>query len=181
MQTYQEQEALTGKMPYEGISDNRILILVAVEKKIPSRPDVSMSDGLWDLLNLCWAHEPTERPEITHVRDSLQTLFWPSSDTGSIEGSASHSTSSEHKPDVIRKSGNAHSTPSLGTTPATPVTPPNLLNLRFQEIMRQREAELELRRCRSHSSFVSTYMVASSRKNSFCAHPFATSDRLARS
>lgn len=66
---------MTGKVPFEGSSDNRILILVAVERRVPPRPDTGMSDDLWEILNACWAREPSRRPEITTVKDRFQTLL----------------------------------------------------------------------------------------------------------
>lgn len=76
-------EVMTGKVPFEGIGDNRVMFLVA-SGKIPPRPDFGMQDELWRLLTQCWTQEPTGRPEITSIRDHLQALFQPPLNAPSI-------------------------------------------------------------------------------------------------
>lgn len=71
-------EALTGKEPYEGISEAQVLSLV-MRKKVPPPPD-EISDGLWELLNSCWAPDPAKRPNIVTVANRLGALF-PSTST----------------------------------------------------------------------------------------------------
>lgn len=61
-------------MPFEGISDGQALVLVAIEKKVPTRPDIGMPDDLWDLLNSCWIRKPFKRPEITSVKKKLKVV-----------------------------------------------------------------------------------------------------------
>lgn len=63
-------------MPYHWASDAPVLNLVLVKKKLPPRPD-GISDGIWELLNLCWAQVPSERPNMKHVGDRLEALFLP--------------------------------------------------------------------------------------------------------
>lgn len=77
-----EKETLTSKVPYDGMNDNQVLILVAVKEKVPPRPDIdACDDNLWDLLNWCWTREPSKRPKITMIQNRLQILFWPPTDT----------------------------------------------------------------------------------------------------
>lgn len=71
------KETFTGKVPFEGINERRVSMLVAYEKRIPPRPDLGMSDGLWGLLNSCWTQAPSERPKITGVASRLKTLSLP--------------------------------------------------------------------------------------------------------
>lgn len=67
-------ETLTGRVPYEEVSERRVLVSVLIKKQVPPRPD-RISDGLWELLNSCWARVPSERPRITSVGNRLQALL----------------------------------------------------------------------------------------------------------
>lgn len=86
-------ETFTGKVPFEGINERRVSMLVAYEKRIPPRPDLGMSDGLWGLLNSCWTQAPSERPKITGVASRLKTLSLPPSIEGIIAVFARHGCS----------------------------------------------------------------------------------------
>ncbi|KAF8593367.1 kinase-like protein [Ceratobasidium sp. AG-I] len=55
-------EALTRRVPFEKLSEFRVLYLVTVGKSRPSRPAIQVSDTLWKLLEACWAETPSERP-----------------------------------------------------------------------------------------------------------------------
>lgn len=68
-------EVMTGKIPFEGTPERRVVYLVAVEQKHPPRPDVGLDDDLWEVLNLCWTPSPLQRPSITDVSDHLQTMY----------------------------------------------------------------------------------------------------------
>lgn len=73
------KEILTGKIPFDGISDNRVICLVAYEQKVPTRPAIDISDNLWDLLNCCWIRDPSKRPGIARVGTGLKSLSPPTS------------------------------------------------------------------------------------------------------
>lgn len=66
---------MTGKVPFEGTGDNRVIYLVAYEQKVPPRPDIGMDGDLWSIMNLCWTREAPKRPQITTVKHRLQGLF----------------------------------------------------------------------------------------------------------
>lgn len=68
------KEALTGKVPFEGASDSRVIYLVTVRRGIPPRPDTDVCDGLWAILNSCWDRESSKRPSIMSVSDRLRAL-----------------------------------------------------------------------------------------------------------
>lgn len=68
---------MTGKVPFEGTSEQRVFGLVAYERKVPPRPYSGMHDALWDIVNLCWAREAPQRPQITRVKHCLRGLFEP--------------------------------------------------------------------------------------------------------
>lgn len=36
---------MTGEVPFEGTSDNRVICLVAYERKVPPHPDIDIHDG----------------------------------------------------------------------------------------------------------------------------------------
>lgn len=63
-------------MPYEGTSERLVLVLVLIKKQAPHRPE-RISDGLWELLNACWAWDPSERPKATSVGNRLGALLPP--------------------------------------------------------------------------------------------------------
>lgn len=69
------QEVMTGKIPFEGTTERRVVYLVAVEQKHPPRPHVGLDDELWEVLKLCWISSPSNRPSITGISDRLQTMY----------------------------------------------------------------------------------------------------------
>lgn len=87
-------EVVTGKVPFEDVSDKRLLVLIAIDKKGPPRPDTGMSEDLWRILNACWIREPAERPVIASVQDRLQALLPPPHQVGlsHIDPSPPHSS-----------------------------------------------------------------------------------------
>lgn len=54
--------------------------MLALKGTIPLRPDISIDDELWNILNLCWAREPAKWPTIASIQDRLQALTWPTFD-----------------------------------------------------------------------------------------------------
>ncbi|KAF9005070.1 kinase-like domain-containing protein [Cyathus striatus] len=66
-------EILTGKIPFYNILRDGPVILKIITGDRPSRPDDgSISDCIWELMELCWCQEPCERPQMEEVVDSLR-------------------------------------------------------------------------------------------------------------
>lgn len=68
-------------MPFHGRSDLMVFGDVVARRSLPLRPEASIpiasshGDHLWELLTLCWAYEPTTRPEVTHVLDEVSVNY----------------------------------------------------------------------------------------------------------
>ncbi|KAH7322151.1 kinase-like domain-containing protein [Rhizoctonia solani] len=72
-------EAIVGKIPYYGETELQVIIMVAMKKAPPQRPDWIRSghesgDKLWDLLTRCWSWEPEARPSVTEVTSIIRTI-----------------------------------------------------------------------------------------------------------
>ena len=73
-------EVLSGQVPYAPFNQ-----LVAVQKILagerPSRPQgmqgVCFTDGLWEMLELCWKAQPGDRPNLNAVLQCLQDVTRP--------------------------------------------------------------------------------------------------------
>ena len=75
-------EVLSGRMPFaEETSENYVMIQV-IEDKRPSRPRGTrgawFTDGLWEMLELCWKRQPGDRPSLNNVLECLQGTRRPS-------------------------------------------------------------------------------------------------------
>lgn len=73
-------EAIVGKVPYYGETELQVIIMVAMKKIPPKRPDWVRSgheseDRLWDLLTHCWSWEPEARPSVTEVASTLNQIY----------------------------------------------------------------------------------------------------------
>ncbi|CUA67647.1 Raf homolog serine/threonine-protein kinase [Rhizoctonia solani] len=72
-------EVFTGNFPYHGETELSVIMLVAMKKATPKRPCCIPCghkgwDKLWALLERCWSWEPSERPRVTEVKETLQKL-----------------------------------------------------------------------------------------------------------
>ncbi|KAJ7760919.1 kinase-like domain-containing protein [Mycena metata] len=72
-------EIYTGEPPFPNIQvDVAVIFQVRVQKR-PLRPSGSgllggaraMSDGLWAIVEACWAHEPSDRPDMNKVSELI--------------------------------------------------------------------------------------------------------------
>jgi hypothetical protein len=67
----------TGKVPFHEFSVPAVIIKVTREER-PGRPQqtlqLGLCDDVWDLVKLCWRHEPKRRPKITFVLNRLRTI-----------------------------------------------------------------------------------------------------------
>ncbi|KAG8785574.1 hypothetical protein FRC12_017415 [Ceratobasidium sp. 428] len=75
------KEALTGQEPYPDKTEQRVIVMVTVEKKHPKRPETHIplksehGNTLWSLLTQCWANEPGERPKASEILETLSRLI----------------------------------------------------------------------------------------------------------
>lgn len=65
-------ETLTGHAPFHKVSALSVLLDVVRGKHPPREP--GFTDSLWEMLELCWAYEPKERPSIIDVLGCLQEV-----------------------------------------------------------------------------------------------------------
>ena len=67
---------LTGAPPFASRQKPELACEVVLEGKRPPRPNNSESlgitDVLWDLLELCWAKDPSSRPTVNRVMGCLE-------------------------------------------------------------------------------------------------------------
>ncbi|KAJ7114223.1 kinase-like domain-containing protein [Mycena epipterygia] len=68
-------EIYTGEQPFWNIQQEMAVVILVLEQKRPPRPSSSgppdgtraMSDGLWATVEACWAHKPSDRPDMGEV------------------------------------------------------------------------------------------------------------------
>jgi len=68
-------EIYTGEQPFWSIQQDMAVVLQYLDQKRPPRPSASgppdgtraMSDGLWAIVEACWAHNPSDRPAMGKV------------------------------------------------------------------------------------------------------------------
>ena len=87
-------EVLSGRVPFTTLR-HMVVAREVVKGKRPTRPEGAerelFADDLWEILGLCWATEPTSRPDIKSVFDYLEraSRSWkppPRANTGVMEG-----------------------------------------------------------------------------------------------
>ncbi|KAG9118503.1 hypothetical protein FRC07_006950 [Ceratobasidium sp. 392] len=73
-------EAVTGMVPFHDKDDIAVCFAVAVKQQTPERPqqipsfEGSEANRLWDLMMNTWAHNPSDRPSSTNVRDAMRNI-----------------------------------------------------------------------------------------------------------
>lgn len=70
-------ELLTGKFPFpEHRSDAAVIraLMIGAQPKRPTEPVQWLSDGMWALMQQCWAREPNSRPTMEAVVAKIQEL-----------------------------------------------------------------------------------------------------------
>ncbi|KAJ6589544.1 kinase-like domain-containing protein [Mycena capillaripes] len=68
-------EIYTGEQPFWSIQQDMAVVIRVLDQKRPPRPSSSgppdgtraMSDGLWDIVEACWTHKPSDRPDMHKV------------------------------------------------------------------------------------------------------------------
>ncbi|SJL06571.1 uncharacterized protein ARMOST_09913 [Armillaria ostoyae] len=65
-------EVFDGSMPWSNLTDGAVIMKVCVQKKHLPRPRfLSETDLWWVLMVQCWAHEPSDRPTLQYLMESL--------------------------------------------------------------------------------------------------------------
>ena len=74
-------EVLSGQVPFAQDKDT-VVIRKVIEGKRPERPlgtqAVWFTDGLWEMLELCWNHQPCDRPSLKTLLQRLEVVTRPS-------------------------------------------------------------------------------------------------------
>ncbi|KAJ6456529.1 kinase-like domain-containing protein [Mycena sanguinolenta] len=74
-------EIYTGEQPFWSIQQDMVVVLQVLDQKRPSRPLSSgrpdgtraMPDRLWAIVEACWAHEPSDRPDMNKVSELIMS------------------------------------------------------------------------------------------------------------
>ncbi|QRV84429.1 Ephrin type-A receptor 4 [Ceratobasidium sp. AG-Ba] len=70
-------EVFTGRPPFHGTENHRVIVIVTLNKEIPPRPEKFIpldekGDRLWSFLSTCWANKPDERPS---ARELVELIY----------------------------------------------------------------------------------------------------------
>ncbi|TFK51372.1 kinase-like protein, partial [Heliocybe sulcata] len=55
-------EILTGRIPFELIRQDSVVILAVIGGARPPRPEGRIDDSIWEIIETCWTRNPKERP-----------------------------------------------------------------------------------------------------------------------
>ena len=68
-------QVLTGEVPFSSEKTNWMVLQAVLRGDRPSRPEhPSCTDGLWELIQRCWDHEPHSRPDILEVLQTFSSI-----------------------------------------------------------------------------------------------------------
>ena len=84
-------EVLSGRRPFTSSKDHKFILMV-LDGKRPERPEGKegrlFTDAIWKMLELCWKHQPSDRPSAKTVLLCLEGTPppppWPPSDGGGV-------------------------------------------------------------------------------------------------
>ncbi|KAF9448603.1 kinase-like protein [Macrolepiota fuliginosa MF-IS2] len=71
-------EILTDQMPFHEFAQNHTVMFKIFSGEKPSKPpssawaDLELTDGLWELMDLCWSFEPDKRPTLPDIIEKLK-------------------------------------------------------------------------------------------------------------
>ncbi|KAK0447367.1 kinase-like domain-containing protein [Desarmillaria tabescens] len=66
-------EVFDGSIPWGSLPDGAVIMNVCVQKEHPPLPRYLLETDLWwNLMVQCWAHEPSKRPTLQYLMESLQ-------------------------------------------------------------------------------------------------------------
>ena len=70
-----QTQVLTGEVPFINEKTNWTVAPAVLRGDRPPRPGhPSFTDGLWALIQRCWAHDPHLRPEIPEVSQTFSSV-----------------------------------------------------------------------------------------------------------
>jgi len=69
-------ETISGHLPFHQHTDWTVVKKVTAGKRPPR--EAGFTDGLWKMLEICWAPQPKDRPSIEDVLQSLEEVLYPS-------------------------------------------------------------------------------------------------------
>ncbi|ESK96338.1 hypothetical protein Moror_7124 [Moniliophthora roreri MCA 2997] len=64
-------EVMTGKPPFPDLPDAAVMLRVITGQRPPRPSDVWCPDMVWDLVERCWSHNPSERPRAVEIEQYL--------------------------------------------------------------------------------------------------------------
>ena len=78
-------EVFTGKDPYYGDSDFRVIVLLhrGDHPEHPGSTAVGLSPKMWDLMQSCWKVVPGQRPSMTEIQSTIRDML-PRHDGGTF-------------------------------------------------------------------------------------------------
>ena len=65
---------MSGKLPYHH-RKNDIQVLHEIMRGIKPRKAESISEEVWDLIQMCWRDDPLTRPSVSEVRQVIDKLY----------------------------------------------------------------------------------------------------------
>jgi serine/threonine protein kinase len=72
-----KQQIYTGRQPFPRLSNYAVMfrVIAGMRPERPSGPEcVRISGRMWTLITHCWAQQPTQRPSMVEIKESLQIL-----------------------------------------------------------------------------------------------------------
>ncbi|KAK0187220.1 kinase-like domain-containing protein [Armillaria mellea] len=88
-------EVFDGSIPWSDLNDGAVILNVSVRKKHPACPKHLAKTNLWwELMVRCWAYEPSDRPTLQYLVESLHVTGdalppppkWDKPDLGRLRG-----------------------------------------------------------------------------------------------
>jgi son of sevenless len=72
-------EIFTENVPFCEVTNEMFIPVVIRQGSLPTRPENSaitggLSDAMWNLMNQCWQRDPTSRPSMTKIRETIQNM-----------------------------------------------------------------------------------------------------------
>lgn len=60
---------MSGKIPYEGLTETQVMWQVLTNSRPPTRIESKLTptDRFWDIINQCWEAIPASRPTVAEV------------------------------------------------------------------------------------------------------------------
>ncbi|KAF9462846.1 kinase-like domain-containing protein [Collybia nuda] len=70
-------EVFSGEVPFKHLNEGAVIVEVLIRHKHPPRPEgpgtLQLSDALWDMIESCFARDPTARPSMNCVHNFIES------------------------------------------------------------------------------------------------------------